>query len=206
MEIQPANDSQRLLPDACCLLPGRLIVISGPSGVGKSTVTGMVVTRTGVELSVSATTRPPRPGEVDGKNYHFVSSAEFQRMIDADELLEWADVFGNRYGTPAGPVRRAVADGRTIILEIDVQGGVQVARKMPQATFVLILPPSDEELARRLRGRGTESDAVVARRLAKAQEEIRQATASGVYTIMVVNDDLEKAVGDVVAVVTGAKR
>ncbi len=194
------------MPSAKCLVPGRLVVITGPSGVGKSTIVTMVLRRTGADYSVSATTRRPRPGEVDGKDYRFVSRDEFRRMIDAGELLEWADVFGNCYGTPAAPVRAAVAAGRTIVLDIDVQGGLQVAGKMPEAIFVLILPPSDEELARRLRGRGTESDEVVNRRLAKAQHEIRLARQSGVYTFTVVNDILEKAVDEVAAIVTGAKR
>jgi guanylate kinase len=177
------------------------VVISGPSGAGKSTITREVLRRTGAAFSVSATTRAPRPGEVAGRDYVFVDAATFQRMIDRDELLEWAEVFGERYGTPEGPIREAEAAGRTVILEIDVQGGLQVHRKRPDATFVLILPPGGETLARRLRGRGSEDEQAVARRLAKADEEIRTAKASGVYNHCVINDDLEAAVRQVVDIV-----
>jgi len=176
---------------------GKLIVISGPAGVGKSTVTRQAVARTGVLLSVSATTRPPRPGEADGREYHFMDRAAFDNLVAADGFLEYADVFGQRYGTPAAPVRRALEAGRTMVLEIDVQGGMQVAKKMPEAMFVLIVPPSDEELRRRLVGRGTETPDQLARRLGKASEELALARGSGVYTIEVVNDDLERAIDEV---------
>lgn len=182
-------------------MPGKLFVITGPSGVGKSTIDREVVRRTGAEFSVSATTRPPRPGEVDGREYRFVDRPTFEAMIERGDLLEWADVFGELYGTPAEPVRRAIADGHTILLEIDIQGGLQVAEKMPEATFVLIVPPSDEELARRLLGRASEDDATARRRLAKAREEIRIAKESGVYNHVVVNDDLERATDEVERVV-----
>lgn len=182
-------------------LTGRLVVITGPSGVGKSTIVQAVRKRTGVLYSVSCTTRPPRPGEVDGQDYRFISREEFGRMIDADELLEWADVFGNFYGTPARPVREALAAGKTMLLEIDIQGGLQVAGRMPEATFVLIVPPDDAELRRRLVGRGTEDADVVHRRLAKARQEIATAVQSGAYTHTVVNDDLERAVREVMAII-----
>jgi len=181
---------------------GKLVVITGPSGVGKSTIVREAIRRTGAEYSVSATTRRPRQGEVDGRHYRFVDRAAFERMIDRGELLEWAEVFGELYGTPAGPVRQAVEAGKTVILEIDVQGGLQVRRAAPDATGVLILPPDEEELARRLAGRGSESEEALARRLAKSKEEIRAAEASGAYNHRVVNDDLDAAIDRVVRIVT----
>ncbi len=177
------------------------MVITGPSGVGKTTIRQEVIRRSNAKYSVSATTRQPRVGEADGRDYYFVDRPTFQRMIDKDELLEWADVFGQRYGTPEKPVKQAVQQGQTVILDIDVQGGLQVQRKMPEATFILVLPPSDEELARRLRGRGSENEAETARRLAAARKEIETAERSGVYKHEVVNDDLEQAIQQVVDIV-----
>ncbi len=182
---------------------GKLVVITGPSGVGKGTICEAVVRRTGAAYSVSATTRPPRPGEVDGRHYRFVDRETFERMIADDKLLEWAEVFGELYGTPEAPVEEAIAAGRTVILEIDVQGGLQVHRKRPGATFVLILPPDEAELSRRLRGRGSEAPAAAERRLAKAKEEIALAQDSGAYNHVVVNDDLEAAIGRLVEIVRG---
>jgi len=176
-------------------------VITGPSGVGKSTIVREVLRRTGAAFSVSATTRSPRPGEVDGREYRFVDRQAFQAMIDADELLEWADVFGEYYGTPAGPVRQAVDDGQTVILEIDVQGGEQVHERMPEATCVLIEPPSLETLTERLGGRGTEDADGLRRRLAAAGEEIAAAKAGGVYNHCVINDNLNEAIDRVVEIV-----
>ena len=181
--------------------PGKLVVITGPSGVGKSTIRQEVIRRTGATYSVSATTRLPRAGEADGRDYYFVDRHAFQRMIDDDELLEWAEVFGQRYGTPAAPVKQAVGQGRTVILEIDVQGGLQVHRKMPAATFILVLPPGEAELARRLAGRGSEDAAAAAKRLAVARKEIETAERSGAYKYRVVNDDLEQAVRRVVDII-----
>ena len=177
------------------------MVITGPSGVGKSTIRQEVIRRTGATYSVSATTRPPRAGEADGRDYFFVDRRTFQRMIDNDELLEWAQVFGELYGTPAAPVKQAVDQGRTVILEIDVQGGLQVHRKMPDATFILVLPPGEAELARRLAGRGSEDSAAAAGRLAMARKEIETAERSGAYKYRVVNDDLEQAIRRVVDII-----
>ena len=179
-----------------------MIVVSAPSGAGKSTILRDVLARTGANFSVSATTRQPREGEIEGKDYCFVSRERFEEMIERGELLEWAEVFGNLYGTPAAPVRDAVARGGKIILDIDVQGASQVYEKMPEATFVLIEPPSLEELQHRLRQRNSETQDSLQRRLGKARREIETARDSGVYNHVVVNDDLARAIEEVVAIVT----
>ncbi|MFB3891480.1 MAG: guanylate kinase [Phycisphaerae bacterium] len=185
---------------------GKLVVISGPAGVGKSTIVERVLALTGAARSVSMTTRRPRANEVDGRDYYFVDRPRFEEMVRNGELLEWADVFGNLYGTPEAPVRKAMAEGRTIILAIDVQGGVQVYRKMPDATFILILPPSMEALEQRLRKRRSEDEASLRRRLGKAKEEIAIATGSGAYRWRVVNDELEQAVREVADIVKGTPK
>jgi len=181
----------------------KLVVITGPSGVGKSTIVHEVLNRTGAERSISVTTRRKRPGEVDSRDYRFIDQRTFERMVADGELLEWAEIYGDFYGTPAEPVRRALAEGRSIILAIDVQGGIQVRRKMSEAAFVLILPPSRDELTRRLCGRGSEDDEAMRKRLAKANAEIAAARKSGVYNYEVVNDDLEEAIRAVVEIVKG---
>ena len=181
---------------------GRLVVISGPSGAGKSSIAREVIRRTGAEFSVSATTRPPRPGEADGRDYLFVDEPEFRRMIQAGELLEWAEVFSRLYGTPKRQVEEALDQGRTIILDVDVQGGRQVHGRIPSATFVLVVPPGEDELVRRLRGRGTEDEQELRRRLVQADREVADARSCGVYEYEVVNDDFEDAVEEVVKIVS----
>ncbi|MGB7450221.1 MAG: guanylate kinase [Ornithinimicrobium sp.] len=170
----------------------RLVVLAGPTAVGKGTVAAYVrAEHPQVWVSVSATTRPPRPGEVDGVHYHFVSDAEFDRMRAADELLEWAVVHGRaKYGTPARDVGVALAEGRPALLEIDLQGARQVRAKMPEALFVFLTPPSWPELVDRLVGRGTESEAERDIRLRTAKEEL---AAVSEFDITIVNDDVARA-------------
>ena len=182
------------------------VVIAAPSGAGKTSLARALVERDPkIVFSVSATTRPPRVHETDGVDYEFVNEAEFDRMLAANELVEWAVVHGHRYGTPARGIAAALARDETVVLDIDVQGAVQVHRQMPEATFVLVLPPSDAELARRLAGRKTETPEAFARRLAQAQAEIATAQASGAYAHTVVNDDLPTAVEQVVGIMTQQK-
>jgi guanylate kinase len=178
----------------------RLTVLSGPTAVGK----GTVVTRLSQEhpeifVSVSVTTRPPRPGEVDGVHYHFVSDAEFDALIAEGALLEWAIVHGvHRYGTPRDPVLRALDEGRPALLEIDLQGARQVKANCPDARFVFLAPPSWEELVRRLVGRGTESAVQQQRRLETAGAEL---AARAEFDHVVVNREIGQAVEDLVTLV-----
>ncbi len=175
-----------------------LTVLSGPSGVGKGSVVA-VVSRTypSVWLSVSVTTRPPRPGEVDGAHYHFVSNAEFDRMIAAGELLEWAEYTDRRYGTPRAPVEEKLIAGVPVLLEIELRGAHQVKRSMPGARFVFLKPPSWEELERRLIGRGTESPEVIAARLRQGKVEMA-AEAEFDHTIINHADAVEAAAAELV--------
>lgn len=173
---------------------GLLVVISGPSGVGKTTIAHAVKERLGAAFSISATTRPRSNQERDGVDYHFVSDERFRSMIDAGALLEHAEVFGRHwYGTPRQPVEEAIATGGIIILDIDVQGALQIRRTMPEAFLIFILPPSEEELMRRLRGRGRDDEEAIRCRFEEAKREIRLAKSSGAYDAFVVNDDLNTA-------------
>ncbi len=179
---------------------GCLIVVSGPSGAGKGTVCAAFLERNSdVAYSVSATTRAPRPGEQEGVNYYFLSRDEFERMIEHGELLEWAEVYGNYYGTPLKKIEERLSQGQDILLEIDTQGALNVQKKIPDGVYVFILPPSIEELAKRLRGRGTDSEEEVARRLSAAAGEIAVAKE---YAYTIVNDTVERSVHTLSAIVS----
>lgn len=178
---------------------GNLIVVSGPSGTGKGTICSALMEQcVTLAYSVSATTRPPRTGEVNGVNYWFTSKADFQAMIEGGKLLEWAEVYGNYYGTPLERVREMLRAGKDVLLEIDTQGAMLVKKKMPEGVFIFIMPPSMAALKERIHKRGTDSEESIARRLGAAAEEIRRAKE---YGYIVVNEILEDAVADVAAIV-----
>ena len=175
---------------------GLLIVISGPSGVGKGTVRDKFVNDPQLNLafSVSMTSRQPRAGEQDGVDYFFVTRERFEEALKNDELLEWTEFVGNYYGTPLAPLNEKLAEGKTVFLEIEIEGALQVMKQFPDILSIFIVPPSFEELERRLRSRGTEDEATIEKRLEKAKEEI---SCRGRYKYNVINDDLDKAVREV---------
>ena len=182
---------------------GLLVVLSGPSGSGKGTVLKTLLTGNGGHrLSVSATTRAPRPGEADGREYYFISREKFMQMAEAGEMLETAEYCGNCYGTPAAPIEKWTSEGSNVILEIEVQGGAQVKRKRPDSVGIFILPPSLKELERRLKKRGTESSEAVCKRLEAAQREIAEARN---YDYVVVNDTVEKAAEQICEILRAEK-
>ena len=185
--------------------PARLTVLAGPTAVGKGTLTAWIREHhPEIWISVSATTRRRRPGEIDGVHYHFVSEEEFDRLIRDDELLEWAVVHqGARYGTPREPVLAALAEHRPALLEIDLQGARQVRERMPEARFVFLAPPSWEELVRRLVGRGTEDEAEWERRLATAREEL---AAESEFDVTVVNRTIHDAGEELVELMRSGSR
>jgi guanylate kinase len=182
---------------------GSIIVISAPSGAGKSTlVKRLLAALPGLRFSVSCTTRPPRPGEKNARDYFFVTRERFQRMIAAEEFVEWADVFGHLYGTSRRQLRAAQEAGKDILLDIDVQGHRQVRKKLPEAVSIFVLPPSFRELARRLRARHSDTPDVIERRLRDARKEIRHWPE---YDYLVVNDRLPQAVQALRAAVEAAR-
>ena len=182
------------------MVAARLLVVSGPSGSGKSSIVRELIERLGIEFSVSATTRLPRPGERHGVHYNFISRRDFESMIENDELLEWA-VYNNRYyGTPAALVEETLADQRDILLEIEIQGARQVRERKPDAIMYFIAPPSLEELERRLRRRGDTSDEDIEDRLEIAQSEM--AEAPELFDHIIVNDNLEQAISELEGLIT----
>jgi guanylate kinase len=171
--------------------PGKLLVLSGPGGVGKSTVAKKLRQAGDFWVSISATTRAPRSNEIDGHDYYFVTNEEFSRMIDEDEFLEWAEFAGNRYGTPQDKVEQALLLGRNVLLEIEIAGAKQVKAHLPQSILVFLEPPTWEELVSRLEGRGTDTPERRAERLALAQDEL---AAASLFDVVVVNDQVETVV------------
>ena len=182
---------------------GRLIVISGPSGVGKSTVVfNAMGDRDDCCFSTSATTRAPRPGEVDGREYFFVSDEEFDRMVENNELLEHAEYVEHKYGTPRAYVMNKLEEGANVILDFEVQGARQVNKKMPEAVMIFVAPPSLAELERRLRSRGTETDETILARLERARQEYLEADF---YDYIIINDDVEKAADELSAIINAER-
>ena len=182
---------------------GKLFIVAAPSGAGKSTLVNALLEREPrISLSISHTTRAPRPGDVDGVQYHFVDRASFEAMVARGDFIEHADVFGNYYGTSRIAVEPILATGRDVLLEIDWQGAAQVRRAMPESVSIFILPPSRAELERRLRSRATDSEATIEKRLAASREEITHAHE---FNCIVVNDRFEDAVATLQAIVEAAR-
>ena len=182
---------------------GLLIVISAPSGTGKTTLCHMLLEEfPNMEFSISYTTRKPRPGELNGRDYFFVDRKTFERMIEEGDFLEWAEVYGNLYGTSKSQVLKALEEGKDILLDIDTQGALQVKKNFPEAVLIFILPPSLKELERRLKKRGTDDEETIKKRLQIAREEIRKALE---YDYIVVNDILEVAFERLRSIITAEK-
>lgn len=185
---------------------GLLVIMSGPSGVGKTTIARAVERAVPASLfSVSATTRAKTESDVEGVDYHFVDEPTFRAMVDDDELLEWAEVFGRLYGTPRAWVEEQLRRGRVVICDIDVQGAKQIKARMPEALTIFVLPPSEPELLERLRQRKREGEEAIQKRFAEAKREIAAARASGVYEHFLVNEDLDTSIAKAIALVHEAR-
>ena len=182
---------------------GHLYIVSAPSGAGKTTLVRLLLENDpGICLSISSTTRKPRPGEMDGREYHFMDVPSFLEMANRDEFLEWAEVHGNYYGTSKRWIMTELTAGRDVLLEIDWQGAQQVRRVFPEAIGVFIMPPSLEVLKERLSGRGTDSAETIARRIAAARDEMRHVDE---FDYVIINDDLQQAVGSLVSIVNASR-
>jgi len=179
--------------------PGRLIVVTGPSGVGKGTLVRLLLQKhPQLYLSISTTTRQPRPSEVEGQHYYFVSQDTFKEMVSANDLLEWAEYAGNYYGTPRKPVDQHIQRGESVLLEIELEGARQIQQTFPTALRIFILPPNMAELEQRLRGRGQDNQEAIARRLERAKAEIE---AVDEFDLQIVNDNLEEALSKLEAAI-----
>ncbi len=187
-----STTSQNDMPHA-----GMLLVISGPSGVGKTTITRAITKQFHAQFSISATTRPQTDADIDGTDYTFYDQSTFERMIANHEFLEYARVFEHYYGTPRKAVEQSLSQGRVVILEIDVQGAIQIRKSMPQTFMVFIMPPSEDALLQRLRDRKRESEKIIQRRFSEAKQEMNLAKTSGVYDTFITNDDLDTAIAEV---------
>ncbi|MEE1245503.1 MAG: guanylate kinase [Acutalibacteraceae bacterium] len=182
---------------------GGIFVVSGPSGSGKDTLLSQLFKKCPeIKFSISSVTRPMRAGEKEGEKYNFISRKEFEEMLQRDELLEHNVYVGNYYGTPKTPVLNASKNGEDIIIEVDVNGAKQIREKLPQAVSIFIMPPSFAELEKRLSGRGTETEEVIAERMNSALFEIERATE---YDYIVVNDDIDTAVNDIIQIISGSR-
>ncbi len=182
---------------------GLLIVLSGPSGTGKGTLLHLLKDdNPNIRLSVSATTRKPRQGEVDGRDYYFKTVDEFLDMIKNDDLLEWVEYCNNYYGTPKKFIEESINEGYDVLFEIEVEGAMKIKEKLPDSISIFILPPSFEELERRIRGRGTEDENVIAGRMARAREEVKYIKH---YDYVVINEDLREAADDISAIIRAEK-
>lgn len=182
---------------------GLLIVFSGPSGAGKDTILKKLLESSqNIKLSISATTRSPRTGEQDGIDYHFLTKEKFLQLIEKDEMLEHAEYCGNFYGTPSAPIKNWMNGGNDVILEIEVQGGSQIKKKRPDCVSIFILPPSIQELEKRLRARNTENEETIQKRMAVAREEIKLAKN---YDYVVINDTVENAVNKIHTIISAEK-
>lgn len=188
-------------PTKDCPTPGKLIVLTGPSGVGKGTLMRKLLQRhPELFYSVSATTRSPRPGEIDGKDYYFINRSKFEQLVEKGEFLEWAEFAGNYYGTPKEAVLNQICTGKLVVLEIELEGARQIRRTFPHAKSIFIQPPSFLELEKRIRGRQQDSTEAIARRLRRAEAEIQ---AKDEFDIQIVNDDFETALNAIEAAVFG---